>query len=180
MIDEILEFNKKFVDNEEYKPYISTKYPTKKVAILSCMDTRLTHLLPAALGVKNGDVKIIKNAGGTISSPFGSVMKSLIVAIYELGVDEVLVIGHYDCGMQNIDVEALIDKMENRHISEESLKLLDYCGVNFKEWLSGFDDVEESVLNTTNQIIEHPLIPKDVKVHGLVMDPTTGALKLLK
>lgn len=52
------------------------------------MDTRLTELLPAALGIRNGDVKIIKNAGGVISHPFGSVIRSLMVAIYELGVKE--------------------------------------------------------------------------------------------
>ena len=53
------------------------------------MDTRLTALLPAALGIKNGDVKMIKNAGGVISHPFGSVIRSLLVAIFELGVEEI-------------------------------------------------------------------------------------------
>ena len=61
------------------------------------MDTRLTELLPAALGIKNGDVKIIKNAGAIISHPFGSVIRSLLVAIYELGVYEVMIFGHTDC-----------------------------------------------------------------------------------
>ena len=63
MLDEILEFNKQFVANKGYEKYITNKYPDKKIAILSCMDTRLTELLPAALGIKNGDVKMIKNAG---------------------------------------------------------------------------------------------------------------------
>ena len=89
MIDDILEFNKKFVESKGYEKYITNKYPDKKIAILSCMDTRLTELLPAALGIRNGDVKIIKNAGGVISHPFGSVIRSLMVAIYELGVKEV-------------------------------------------------------------------------------------------
>ena len=62
MIDDILEFNKKFVESKGYEKYITNKYPDKKIAILSCMDTRLTELLPAALGIRNGDVKIIKNA----------------------------------------------------------------------------------------------------------------------
>lgn len=57
MIDEILKFNKQFVADKGYEKYITTKYPDKKIAILSCMDTRLTELLPAALGIKNGDVK---------------------------------------------------------------------------------------------------------------------------
>ena len=98
MIDKILKFNQEFVANKDYEKYITTKYPDKKIAILSCMDTRLTELLPAALGIKNGDVKMIKNAGGIISHPFGSVIRSLLVAIYELGVTEVMVIAHSDCG----------------------------------------------------------------------------------
>lgn len=57
MIDEILAYNKQFVEKKGYEEYITNKYPDKKIAILSCMDTRLTALLPAALGIKNGDVK---------------------------------------------------------------------------------------------------------------------------
>jgi len=76
MIDEILKYNKEFVENKKYERYITSKYPDKKIAIVTCMDTRLTELLPAALGFKNGDVKIIKNAGGSISHPFGSVARS--------------------------------------------------------------------------------------------------------
>ena len=57
------------------------------------MDTRLTELLPAALGLKNGDAKIIKNAGGVITHPYGSVVRSLLVAILELGVEQVIAAG---------------------------------------------------------------------------------------
>ena len=89
MVEEIIAFNKQFVENKGYEKYITNKYPDKKLAILSCMDTRLTELLPAALGLRNGDAKIIKNAGAVISHPFGSVIRSLLVAIYELGVEAV-------------------------------------------------------------------------------------------
>lgn len=60
MIDEFLAYNKLFVTEKAYEPYVTTKYPDKKVAIVSCMDTRLTQLLMASLGIKNGDVKMIK------------------------------------------------------------------------------------------------------------------------
>lgn len=60
MINEIMEYNKKFVEDKAYEPYLTSKYPDKKLAILTCMDTRLTELLPAALGLKNGDAKINK------------------------------------------------------------------------------------------------------------------------
>ena len=58
MLEEILQYNKEFVESKAYEKYAASKYPNKKLAILSCMDTRLTELLPAALGLKNGDAKI--------------------------------------------------------------------------------------------------------------------------
>ena len=64
IIEEIIKYNEQFVANKGYKKYLTSKYPDKKLAILSCMDTRLIELLPAALGLKNGDAKLIKNAGG--------------------------------------------------------------------------------------------------------------------
>ena len=52
MVEEIIAFNKQFVESKGYEKYITNKYPDKKLAILSCMDTRLTELLPAALGLR--------------------------------------------------------------------------------------------------------------------------------
>lgn len=52
MIDEILKYNQEFVKEKKYEQYKTSKYPDKKIAILTCMDTRLTELLPAALGIK--------------------------------------------------------------------------------------------------------------------------------
>ena len=177
MIEALLNYNKDFVEKKQYEQFISSKYPDKKIAILSCMDTRLTELLPAALGLKNGDVKIIKNAGAIISSPFGSIMRSLIIAIYDLEVDEILVIGHHDCGMQSLDSKAILEKMNSRGICEDKIKLIKYCGVDFDIWMNGFECVEESVKGTVDIIINHPLIPKDINVYGLIMDPTTGKVE---
>ena len=69
MIDDILAFNRQFVAAKGYEPHVTDKYPDKKLAVLSCMDTRLSVLLQEALGLKNGDAKIIKNAGAVIPSP---------------------------------------------------------------------------------------------------------------
>ena len=107
MIDEILAFNRRFVAEKGYERFITDKYPNKRIAIVTCMDTRLVELLPAALGLKNGDVKIIKNAGGTITNPFDSTVRSLLVAIYELGVQEVMIVGHTECGVQGMDLSLI-------------------------------------------------------------------------
>ncbi len=121
MLDAILEYNKSFVENKKYEPYVTSKFPDKKLAIISCMDTRLVELLPSALGIKNGDAKIITNAGGIISHPFGSAMRSLIIGIYELGIEEILVIGHTDCGARFTDSNSIIDKMKSHGIPEKIL-----------------------------------------------------------
>ena len=180
MIDEMLKYNKRFVEEKQYEQYKTSKYPDKKIAILSCMDTRLTELLPAALGIKNGDVKIIKNAGGVVTHPFGSVVRSLLVAIFELGVNEIMVIGHTDCGVQHINSEMMIEHMLNRGVSPESIEIMKYCGIDFEKWLSGFDNVETSVYETVRFLKEHPLIPKDVGIAGYVMDSVTGELMELE
>lgn len=176
MIDELVHYNREFVKNKGYEKFITNKYPDKKIAIVSCMDTRLTELLPAALGIKNGDVQIIKNAGAIISHPFGSVIRSLLVAIYELGVVEVMVIGHSDCGAQHMDYEQMIEEMKERGISETQIEMLRYCGIDFKSWLRGFETPERSVRETVEQVKKHPLIPADVTVRGFVIDSTTGEL----
>ena len=165
MLEEILAYNKKFVEDKGYEAYITNKYPDKKIAILSCMDTRLTALLPAALGIKNGDVKMIKNAGGVISHPFGSVIRSLLVAIFELGVEEIMVIAHSDCGACHM-----------RGINPDYIDMMRFCGVDFHSWLDGFEDTEKSVRGTVDFIVHHPLIPVDVKVYGFIIDSTTGEL----
>lgn len=176
MVEEILKYNKQFVENKEYEKYQAGKYPEKKLAILSCMDTRLTELLPAALGIKDGDAKIIKNAGAVITHPFGSVVRSLLVAIVELGVEDVMVIGHTDCGVQHIDADLILGHLQQRGISLEKIEMLKYAGVDFENWLCGFNTIRESVENTVKTLREHPLIPKDVHIYGYIMDTKTGEL----
>ena len=176
IIDEILAYNRQFVAEKKYEPYRTSKYPNKKIAILTCMDTRLVELLPAALGLRNGDVKIIKNAGGVVTSPFGSVIRSLLVAIIELGVEEIMVIGHTDCGVQHIDSEQMMEHMKQRGISQESIDLMKYCGIDFERWLAGFDTVEQSVTDTVETIRRHPLMPRDIRIGGYVIDTDTGEL----
>lgn len=177
MINEILEYNKQFVKDKKYVPFETSKFPDKKLAVVTCMDARLVELLPAALGIKNGDAKIIKNAGGVISHPFGSAVRSLLIAIYELGVSDVMIIGHTDCGVQHMDSIEMLQKMRMRGVSSQVVDTMKYCGIDFDEWLSGFECVEESVKRSIQLLEEHPLIPDDVHIYGLVMDSLTGELK---
>ncbi|KOY81943.1 carbonic anhydrase [Lysinibacillus sp. FSL H8-0500] len=180
MLQDILAFNKEFVQEKKYEPFITTKYPDKHIVVLSCMDTRLVELLPKAMNLRNGDVKIVKSAGALVSHPFGAVMRSLLVAVYGLQADEVYVVGHYDCGMSAVDPEAMLSEMVARGVDPETIKMLEYSGFDLKDFLRGFGDVATSVKKSVDTIRNHPLMVKNVPVHGLIIDPNTGRLDVIE
>ena len=177
MINQILQFNREFVASKGYEQYVTDKYPDKKLAVLSCMDTRLTQLLPAALGLKNGDAKIIKNAGGLVISAFDSAMRSLMVAIYELHVREIMVVAHSHCGACHMSYAHFHDEMLARGVTDHTLDTIRKCGIDLNAWLEGFKDTPESVRKTVATIQTHPLVPKDIIVRGFIIDSETGELE---
>ena len=179
MIEDVIDYNRKFVAEKNYEPYETSKYPDKKLAILTCMDTRLTELLPAALGIHNGDAKIIKNAGGVISHPYGSAVRSLLVAVLELGVEEIMVIGHTDCGVQGMDGKKMVEKLKARGIPEEHIDIIRKSGINLEQWLGGFESAKEAVKESVDSLKNHPLMPKDLVIRGVVMDSVTGEVTAL-
>jgi carbonic anhydrase len=178
-LSEILQHNARFVEQREYEPFRTTVFPDKKLVVLTCMDTRLVELLPRAMNLRNGDAKIIKNAGAIVSHPFGSVMRSVLVAVYELMAAEVAVVGHYGCGMTGLSCQRVLDKAIARGVPRETLQTLENSGINLQSWLTGFESPEDGVRKSVTVIRQHPLLPKDVPVHGMIMDPETGRLDLL-
>ena len=178
-LESILSFNRQFVDSGEYEKFFTDKYPERGLAILSCMDARMMELLPRALGLKNGDAKLIKNAGAVVSHPWGSVMRSLLVAVFELKVREIMVIAHHDCGMQGLHAESFLNTVHDSDIPDDRIETLRHAGINLDGWLTGFDNVEDSVRHTVRLIRNHPLMPADIAVHGLVIHPTTGKLNMV-
>ena len=173
-IDDVLAFNREYVGRKGYEKHLTDKYPDKKLAVLSCMDTRLSVLLQAALGLKNGDAKVIKNAGAVIPSPWDSAMRSLIVAVYELGVNEIMVVAHTTCGACHMNFGHFREEMLKRGIPESALQRSD---VDLDAWLEGFHDTQASVRKTVETILKHPLMPADVTVRGFIIDSATGALQ---
>ena len=69
--------------------------PKTKVAIVTCMDSRL-HVAPA-LGLALGDAHILRNAGGRITE---DMLRSLVISQQQLGTREIVVLHHTDCGAQ--------------------------------------------------------------------------------
>lgn len=176
MIEEILKYNDVFVSSGSYKSFATNKYPRKKLAILTCMDTRLVELLPAALGIHNGDVKLIKNAGGAILDLFDSTIRSLLIAILEFGVEEIMVIGHTDCGAAVISSEAITTHLLNRGIARNTIRKLKEDGLDFDAWFQGLKSTERSVRKSVSLLKNHPLMPSNVVIQGFVMDISCGRL----
>jgi carbonic anhydrase len=176
-VSDILEFNEQFVQEKKYEKYLTDKFPEKKVAILTCMDTRLVELLPKALNLRNGDAKFIKNAGAILTQPFGSAMRSILIAIHEMGAKEVLVIGHHGCGMTQLDSASLVEKFKKNGISDVVLSTLENSGIRMERFLKGFDKPEDGVKHSVGMIRKHPLVPDFIPVHGFLIHPDTGKLE---
>ncbi|MCP3762169.1 carbonic anhydrase [Domibacillus sp. A3M-37] len=179
LLTDILSFNETFVENKEFEKFATDKFPDKRVVILTCMDTRLVELVTEAMNFKNGDVKIVRNAGAIVNHPFGSIMRSLLVAVYQLRADEILIVGHHDCGMGSLSSDVMIDAMKERGIQQEVVDTLRHAGIDVDKWLSGFNSVEESVQHSVEMVKSHPLMVDSIPVHGLVINPSTGKLDLV-
>lgn len=175
-LDSILQYNYEFVKDEQYKVFETSKHPKKKILILGCMDTRLVELLPKAMNIKNGDAKIIKNAGGMITDPFGHEMRSIMISVYEFNIDEIYIVGHHKCGVCKLESDYILDKAVERGISKETINTMKASGIDLEKWITGFETVEASVADSVNIVKNHPLMPKELIVHGMVICPETGKL----
>lgn len=135
--------------------------PKTKVAIVTCMDSRL-HVAPA-LGLALGDAHILRNAGGRVTE---DMLRSLVISQQQLGTREIVVLHHTDCGAQTFNNEDF----------QEHLKRELGVDVSGKDFLP-FQDVEESVREDMKLLRECPLIPDDVIISGAVYDVDTGSMR---
>ena len=175
LLDSILAANRDFVHPGAFQPL--PKNPKKQLAIFTCMDTRLVDFLEPSMGIKRGDAKVIKNAGNTLVDPLhGGVIRSLVAAVFMLGVEEIFVIGHEDCGMAGINPEQLKDDMIARGISPRAIETL---VPDLAQWLGAFACPAENVTEVVGKIRCNPLIPTDVPVHGLIFSPNDGRLEVV-
>src|SRR6187431_3831152 len=101
--DEFLEANKDYQNG--FKGPLPLP-PARKVAVLACMDARID---PAkVLGLEEGDAHVIRNAGGLVTD---DALRSLVISHQLLGTQEVMVIGHTDCGMMKFTNDDLHAKL---------------------------------------------------------------------
>lgn len=133
--------------------------PSRRVAVLTCMDARLD---PAAfLGLQPGDAHVIRNAGGRASD---DAIRSLAISQQLLGTREVVVIHHTDCGMLTFTNDQLRSKLREELGADAS-------AIDFLP----FKDLEQSVRDDLHRIAESPFL-LDVPVSGFIYDVRSGRL----
>lgn len=136
--------------------------PARKLAIVACMDARLT--VEQMLGLKTGDAHIIRNAGGIVTE---DALRSLILSHHLLGTQEFMVINHTDCGMLTFKDEKVRAKLQ------QVTGTATVAPVHFH----AFSDLKENVRQQIQKVKSHPWIPKHIPVRGFIYDVKTGRLK---
>jgi carbonic anhydrase len=135
------------------------KPPGPELAVLACMDSRLT--VEDILGLRTGEAHIIRNAGGLATD---DAIRSLVISQALLGTHEIIVIEHTDCGMLTFEDDDVRDDLAERTGTELDLQLL------------SFSDLERNLRMQIEILRAHPWI-KDVPIHGLVYEVETGRLR---
>lgn len=159
VIDEVLEANEIYSRTHELRRL--TPRPTRKLAILTCMDTRLSI---RTLGLTTGDAHIIRNAGGIVTDDS---LRSLLVSHYLLETEEFMIINHTDCGLMHASEQDLRARIQNRTGTAAIAPAFFFA----------FQNIEQNVREQLQKLRTHPWIPRSVSVRGFVYDVTTGKLR---
>lgn len=133
--------------------------PRKKVAVLTCMDTRLDVLL--LLGIERGDAHTIRNAGGLVTD---DALRSLAISQRLLGTEEIVVLMHDGCGLLGGS-------------DEDFARQLEADGVRPGWKLGAFADVEEELGSALARLRSSPALIHRDRIRGFVFDPDTGTLR---
>jgi carbonic anhydrase len=134
--------------------------PARKIAILTCMDSRIN--VSALLGLENGDAHVIRNAGGVVTD---DVIRSLVISQRLLGTREIMLIHHTDCGLLTIT-----DDEFRRQVYEET-------GVRPPFAMEAFDDLDANVRQSIARIETSPFVTDKGSIRGFVYDVETGNLR---
>jgi len=159
VIDEVLAANRGYA--ESFRLGALPMPPARKLAIVACMDARLT--IETMLGLKTGDAHVIRNAGGIVTV---DALRSLIISHYLLGTQEFKVINHTDCGMLTFHDHDLHERLR-KETGADAVAPGAFCA---------FDDVEENVRRQMLKLKSHPWVPQQIPVRGFVYDVRSGKL----
>ena len=146
-----------FANNSEFAASLASRHldvrPSRQLAIVTCMDSRLDVF--AALGLKDGEAHVLRNAGGIVSD---DVIRSLAISQRLLGTREVMLIHHTDCGMEKLTDDGF------------RAELREATGVAPGFAIESFADVDADVRQSIERIRNSPFLPHRDVVRGFVYD----------
>ncbi|MBL9024387.1 MAG: carbonic anhydrase [Myxococcales bacterium] len=152
--------------------------PARRFAVLTCMDARID---PAKLaGLSEGDAHVIRNAGGRASD---DALRSLVISHKLLGTNEWFVIHHTNCGME-LFTDEIIRGLLGQSLDTATLDAGGWKDVgkgpgsragDFIPWLT-FTNLADSVVQDVERIRTHPLVSREIPIHGYIYQVETGAL----
>jgi carbonic anhydrase len=157
-VEELLAGNERYA--HEFALGSLATAPARKVAVLSCMDSR--YHPGSVLGLVEGDAHILRNAGGVVTD---DVIRSLAVSQRKLGTRQVVVIQHTQCGQLSYTGPELADEIERETGARPTFDF------------ATFTDLDASVRDTVDRIRTSPYLPHRDAVSGFVYDVTTGRLR---
>jgi carbonic anhydrase len=134
--------------------------PSKKLAVVACMDARLD--VYRLLGLELGEAHVIRNAGGVATD---DALRSLTISQRLLGTREIVLVHHTDCGMLTFKDDALKDE-----ITRET-------GIRPRFALEAFPDPDEDVRQSMARLRECPFLPHRDRIRGSVYEVETGRLR---
>lgn len=173
----ILQANRKFCQVAQTGNLAEvSKYPSRNLAVLTCMDTRLLDFLEPAMGLQRGEAKIIKVAGNTVSRDFDSVIGSLLVAVYELHVQDIVVMGHDDCGMLKTTADSLCQHMQEAGIDPAAIAAV---RPQIAAWADPIRNIDDTVRQTVTLLRKNPYLPASVHIYGMVIHPHSGEIRVV-
>jgi carbonic anhydrase len=158
VIDELLANNASFAASLP-KRQLEVQ-PSRRLAVVTCMDSRLDVF--AALGLKEGEAHVLRNAGGVITD---DAIRSLAISQRRLGTREVMLIHHDDCGLQKITDDGFRAELQGA------------TGVAPAFAIESFTDVEADVRQSVLRVRRSPFLPHRDQVRGFVYDVETHRLR---
>ncbi|MBG9714395.1 carbonic anhydrase [Bacillus sp. S70] len=154
----------------------------KKVLLLTDIEHGIEPIIQQVTNIQQENMLTIHSYDSVIVHPYGDIMRSIIIAIYQENVEEIIVVGIEDKETDVVNLQIQRDSIKN---NRELDYLFENCMPEFSngsldEWLSGKENVSENIEKSIDMICHHPLVPSDVKVHGFKIDRTRGKETVVK
>ncbi|MED2186607.1 carbonic anhydrase [Bacillus wiedmannii] len=146
----------------------------KKVLLLTDIEHGIEPIIQQVTNIQQENVLTINSYDSVIVHPYGDIMRSVIIAIYQEKVEEIIVVGIEDKETDIVNLQIQRDSIKNNREIDYLFKncMPEFSSDSLNAWLSGQENVSENIEKSIDMIRHHPLVPSDIKVHGFMIDRT--------